>query len=132
MQYATPISTSDTSYSDPPAPGASPAWTHSSWSSRSETTPIHVPMQMQQIQMQSTHMAMHIQHIQQTMLQQTLANDSWKGKEALLEALLNTIVDCDDRWLGLVIEIVRTSPSPEAAMAAIQSIPLSMNTEHTV
>lgn len=46
---------------------------------------------------------------------------SWKGegKKAVLEALLQTIGSCDESQVGQVIQVVRTSPTPEEAVSGI-------------
>lgn len=43
----------------------------------------------------------------------------WKGKRELLERLFNAICDCDDALVASVVEIIRTSASPEDAIASI-------------
>ncbi|KGO74656.1 hypothetical protein PITC_082650 [Penicillium italicum] len=46
---------------------------------------------------------------------------SWKGegKQELLEILLETIASCDEKPLPQVIQVLRTSPSPEEAVSGI-------------
>ncbi|KAK4863008.1 hypothetical protein LT330_010113 [Penicillium expansum] len=46
---------------------------------------------------------------------------SWKGegKQELLEVLLETIASCDEQRLPQVIQVLRTSPSPEEAVSGV-------------
>ncbi|KAJ5209734.1 hypothetical protein N7449_004113 [Penicillium cf. viridicatum] len=46
---------------------------------------------------------------------------SWKveGKQELLEILLETIASCDEQSLPQVIQVMRTSPSPEEAVSGV-------------
>lgn len=46
---------------------------------------------------------------------------SWKGegKKAVLQALLETIGSCDEHQVAQVIQVVRTSPTPEEAVSGI-------------
>ena len=46
---------------------------------------------------------------------------SWKGKgkQELLEILLETIGSCDEQRLPQVIQVLRTSPSPEEAVSGV-------------
>lgn len=46
---------------------------------------------------------------------------SWKGegKQQLLEILLETIASCDELFLPQVIQVLRTSPSPEEAVSGV-------------
>ncbi|KAL1969677.1 hypothetical protein VTN77DRAFT_8230 [Rasamsonia byssochlamydoides] len=43
----------------------------------------------------------------------------WKGKHELLQRIFNAICDCDDARVASIVEIIRTSASPEDAMALI-------------
>jgi len=47
--------------------------------------------------------------------------NSWRGegKKAVLQALLETIGSCDEHQVGQVIQVVRTSPTPEEAVSRI-------------
>ncbi|OKL64020.1 hypothetical protein UA08_00241 [Talaromyces atroroseus] len=53
-------------------------------------------------------------------LQQHPQPDFWRGKHAVLETIYQIICDCDDFWVPSIIEIVRSSLSPEEALLAIQ------------
>ncbi|KAJ5102057.1 transcriptional regulator family: Fungal Specific TF [Penicillium alfredii] len=46
---------------------------------------------------------------------------SWKGqgKQALLETLLGTIGSCDEQQVAQVVQVVRASPTPEAAVSGV-------------
>lgn len=46
---------------------------------------------------------------------------SWRGegKKAVLQALLETIGSCDEHQVAQVIQVVRTSPTPEEAVSGI-------------
>lgn len=46
---------------------------------------------------------------------------SWKveGKQEMLEILLETIASCDEQSLPQVIQVMRTSPSPEEAVSGV-------------
>ncbi|KAJ5952663.1 uncharacterized protein N7479_011076 [Penicillium vulpinum] len=46
---------------------------------------------------------------------------SWRGegKQELLEILLETIASCDEQCLPQVIQVLRTSPSPEEAVSGV-------------
>jgi hypothetical protein len=47
--------------------------------------------------------------------------NSWRGegKKAVLQALLETIGTCDEHQVAQVIQVVRTSPTPEEAVSGI-------------
>lgn len=48
-------------------------------------------------------------------------SSAWKGKskQELLETLLETIGSCDEQCVAQVVQVVRTSPTPEEAVTEI-------------
>jgi hypothetical protein len=46
--------------------------------------------------------------------------NQWKGKQDLLQYILNTICDIDESRVPVIIDIIRRSPSPEEAIVFIQ------------
>lgn len=53
-------------------------------------------------------------------IQQHPQPDFWRGKQKQLETIYKIVCDCDENWVPSIIEIVRTSPSPEDAIVSIR------------
>lgn len=53
-------------------------------------------------------------------IQQHPQPDFWRGKQKQLETIYKIVCDCDEYWVPSIIEIVRTSPSPEDAIVSIR------------
>lgn len=47
-------------------------------------------------------------------------SDFWRGKQEQLETIYKIVCDCDEYWVPFIIDIVRTSPSPEHAITSIR------------
>jgi hypothetical protein len=60
------------------------------------------------------------QHINSSAITNHIPN-SWKGqgKQELLETLLETIGSCDEQSVAQVVQVIRTSASPEEAVSGI-------------
>jgi hypothetical protein len=63
-----------------------------------------------------------------TQLHQHPRTDFWRGKYSILQTIYNIVCDCDEFWVPSIIEIVRTSLSPEEALLAIQRMLLGDQT----
>lgn len=53
-------------------------------------------------------------------IQQHRQPDFWRGKQKQLETIYKIVCDCDEYWVPSIIDIVRTSPSPEDAITSIR------------
>jgi hypothetical protein len=53
-------------------------------------------------------------------IQQHPQPDFWRGKQKQLETIYKIVCDCDEYWVPSIIDIVRTSPSPEDAITSIR------------
>jgi hypothetical protein len=55
-------------------------------------------------------------------IQQHPQPDFWRGKQKQLETIYKIVCDCDEYWVPSIIDIVRTSLSPEDAITSIRSL----------
>lgn len=53
-------------------------------------------------------------------IQQHPQPDFWRGKQKQLETIYKIVCDCDEYWVPSIIDIVRTSLSPEDAITSIR------------
>ncbi|KAE8553061.1 hypothetical protein EYB25_004440 [Talaromyces marneffei] len=64
-------------------------------------------------------------------IQQHPQPDFWRGKQKQLETIYKIVCDCNEYWVPSIIDIVRTSMSPEDAIVSIRHLLRSGSSSHS-